>query len=44
MSWHDSFVAHDEITGTDWTWSAHNYVRLAPGSEPAHVITVRWPR
>ncbi len=44
LGWHDSFVAHDEITGADWSWSAHNYVRLDPGWEPAHIITVRSPR
>ena len=25
----------------DWSWSQHNYVRLDPGHEPAHVLTVR---
>ncbi len=40
----DSFVAHDEITGESWTWTEHNYVRLDPGHEPAHVLTVRRPR
>ena len=44
LEWHDSFVAHDEITDADWSWSRHNYVRLDPGHEPAHVITVRSPR
>ena len=44
MEWHDSFVAHDEITGEDWSWTAHNYVRLDPGYEPAHVIAVRRTR
>ncbi|QBX56543.1 alpha-1,4-glucan--maltose-1-phosphate maltosyltransferase [Nocardioides seonyuensis] len=44
LDWHDSFVAHDEITGTDWSWAQHNYVRLDPGGEPAHVISVRSPR
>ena len=44
LGWHDSFVAHDEITGTDWSWSQHNYVRLDPGWEPAHVISVRRTR
>jgi starch synthase (maltosyl-transferring) len=44
LDWNDSFIAHDEISGTDWTWSTHNYVRLDPGYEPAHVITVRRPR
>jgi starch synthase (maltosyl-transferring) len=37
----DSFVVHDEITGADWTWAQHNYVRLDPHHEPAHVLTVR---
>ncbi len=44
LDWHDSFVAHDEITGDEWSWSAHNYVRLDPGHEPAHIISVRRPR
>ena len=44
LDWHDSFVAHDEITGEDWSWSQHSYVRLDPGHEPAHVITIRRPR
>jgi starch synthase (maltosyl-transferring) len=37
----DSFMVHDEITGEEWGWSQHNYVRLDPGHEPAHVLTVR---
>ena len=44
LGWHDSFVAHDEITGEDWSWNQHNYVRLDPGHEPAHIITIRRPR
>jgi starch synthase (maltosyl-transferring) len=41
---HESFVVHDEITGADWNWTAHNYVRLDPFHEPAHVLSVRRPR
>ncbi len=37
----DTFVVHDEITGEDWTWGQHNYVRLDPHHEPAHILTVR---
>jgi starch synthase (maltosyl-transferring) len=37
----ESFVVHDEITGEDWTWGRDNYVRLDPGTESAHVLTVR---
>jgi starch synthase (maltosyl-transferring) len=41
MDWEDSFQVHDELSGEGWTWSAHNYVRLDPSVEPAHVLTVR---
>jgi starch synthase (maltosyl-transferring) len=41
LDWHDSLAVHDEITGQDWHWGQHNYVRLDPGVEPAHGLTVR---
>ncbi|MEO9323556.1 maltotransferase domain-containing protein [Nocardioides sp. C4-1] len=41
LDWTDSFVVHDEITGADWTWAEHDYVRLDPHDEPAHVLTIR---
>ncbi|CAA9325946.1 MAG: GH13_3 / GH13 [uncultured Nocardioidaceae bacterium] len=41
LDWEDRFVVHDEVTGEDWTWGEHNYVRLDPYHEPAHVLTVR---
>jgi starch synthase (maltosyl-transferring) len=41
LGWHDSLAVHDEITGQDWHWGQHNYVRLDPGTEPAHLLTVR---
>ncbi len=44
LGWHDSFIAHDEVTGEEWSWHQHNYVRLDPGHEPAHIIHVRSPR
>ncbi len=37
----DVFVVHDELTGAEWTWGEHNYVRLDPGHEVAHVLVVR---
>ncbi len=40
-SWGDTFAVHDEITGEEWSWGQHNFVRLDPGHEPAHVLTVR---
>jgi starch synthase (maltosyl-transferring) len=39
--WEDSLSAHDEITGQDWQWGAHNYVHLDPYVEPAHILSVR---
>jgi starch synthase (maltosyl-transferring) len=44
LHWDDSFAVHDEITGQDWSWGQHNYVRLDPAHEPAHVLTVRRTR
>ena len=41
MEWGERYVVHDEITGADWSWGQHNYVRLDPHHEPAHVLTVR---
>jgi starch synthase (maltosyl-transferring) len=41
LDWHDSLPVHDELTGQDWHWGQHNYVRLDPYSEPAHLLTVR---
>nr|WP_027863273.1 alpha-1,4-glucan--maltose-1-phosphate maltosyltransferase [Marmoricola sp. URHB0036] len=41
LDWEDSYTVHDEITGQDWQWGAHNYVHLDPHHEPAHVLTVR---
>jgi starch synthase (maltosyl-transferring) len=41
LDWADSFAAHDEITDATYRWGEHNYVRLDPYVEPAHVFTVR---
>ena len=41
LGWDDRFVVRDEITGDEWTWGQHNFVRLDPGAEPAHVLTVQ---
>ena len=43
LDWEDTFAVHDEITGEDWQWGAHNYVHLDPYLEPAHILTVRRP-
>ncbi|MFG2818066.1 alpha-1,4-glucan--maltose-1-phosphate maltosyltransferase [Kitasatospora sp. NPDC048365] len=34
-------TVHDELTGATYTWGRHNYVRLDPSAEPAHLLTVR---
>ncbi len=43
LDWYDSFVVTDEISGATWTWGEHNFVRLGPGGEPAHIFSVRIP-
>jgi len=43
LGWHDSLSAYDEITEQTWSWKEHNYVRLDPGHEPAHILSVRKP-
>jgi starch synthase (maltosyl-transferring) len=34
-------AVHDEVSGETFWWGEHNYVRLDPFVEPAHVLTVR---
>jgi starch synthase (maltosyl-transferring) len=41
LDWWDTFDVHDELTGATFRWGEHNYVRLDPFVEPAHVLTVR---
>ena len=41
LDWNDRFLVRDEVTGADWTWGEHNYVRLDPFHEPVHILTVR---
>ncbi|MDQ4051884.1 MAG: alpha-1,4-glucan--maltose-1-phosphate maltosyltransferase [Actinomycetota bacterium] len=41
FAWDDSFDVLDEITGETWRWGQHNYVRLDPFHEPAHVLAVQ---
>jgi len=37
----DTFVAHDLLTGAQWQWGQHNFVRLGPDGEPVHILHVR---
>jgi starch synthase (maltosyl-transferring) len=41
FDWAETFVVQDEITGERWRWGEHNYVRLDPNLEPAHILSVR---
>jgi starch synthase (maltosyl-transferring) len=41
FDWHETFSAHDEISGQTFRWGHGNFVRLDPGIEPAHVFSVR---
>ncbi|MBA2559458.1 MAG: DUF3416 domain-containing protein, partial [Propionibacteriales bacterium] len=43
FDWHETFLVVDEITGESWRWGEHNYVRLDPFQEPAHILSVRRP-
>ncbi|MGQ0626387.1 MAG: maltotransferase domain-containing protein [Sporichthyaceae bacterium] len=35
------FLVTDEFTGETYRWGEHNYVRLDPFRQPAHLLTVR---
>jgi starch synthase (maltosyl-transferring) len=44
LDWDDTFVVDDELTGQSWRWGEHNYVRLDPNQEPAHILSIRRDR
>ncbi|MCD0483006.1 alpha-1,4-glucan--maltose-1-phosphate maltosyltransferase [Streptacidiphilus sp. ASG 303] len=41
LEWHDHLTVRDELTGATYRWGQHNYVRLDPSQQPAHILTVR---
>jgi starch synthase (maltosyl-transferring) len=41
LEWHERFEVYDEMTGASYDWGPHNYVRLDPHQNPAHVFAVR---
>jgi len=41
LDWHERFTVTDQLTGQSFDWGKHDYVRLDPFVEPAHVLTVR---
>jgi starch synthase (maltosyl-transferring) len=40
LDWQESITVHDKLSGATYVWGAHNYVRLDPTIEPAHVFVV----
>jgi starch synthase (maltosyl-transferring) len=40
--WNEPIAVTDQLTGSRFTWGHHNYVRLDPHTEPAHILTVSW--
>ncbi len=44
LPWDVPYEAHDELTGTTYTWQGPNpYVRLDPDGQSAHVLSLRAP-
>ncbi|MFD5214757.1 maltotransferase domain-containing protein [Microbacterium sp. NPDC058345] len=37
----DEFLVEDLLTGAEWTWRDHNYVRLDAFAEPVHILRVK---
>lgn len=38
LDWDDRFIAHDLLTGRNWTWERSHYVRLDPHDQVAHIV------
>jgi starch synthase (maltosyl-transferring) len=43
LEWHESVPVRDELTGETYYWGRANYVRLEPGTRPAHIFSVLRP-
>jgi len=41
LAWSDTMTVHDLLTGSTFRWQEHNYVRLDPHVQPAHVLHLR---
>jgi starch synthase (maltosyl-transferring) len=41
LDWFDGFTVEDLLTGESFQWQEHNFVRLDPFHQPAHVLHVR---
>ena len=40
----EQFGVTDLITGAQWTWADHNYVRLDAFREPVHILRIEAQR
>jgi starch synthase (maltosyl-transferring) len=40
LDWDDVVQVTDAVTGAVYEWGAHNYVRLDPFAEPAHIFSL----
>ncbi|MEV6784969.1 alpha-1,4-glucan--maltose-1-phosphate maltosyltransferase [Streptomyces sp. NPDC051098] len=41
LGWHETVPVRDELTGETYHWGRSTYVRLEPGSTPAHIVVLR---
>jgi starch synthase (maltosyl-transferring) len=40
QDWGELISVRDELTGQTWSWGEHEYIRLDPGQESAHILAV----
>ncbi len=40
LAWDTGFTAHDLLSGDEYQWGEHNYVRLDPLGRPAHIFHI----
>ncbi|MEO6885175.1 MAG: alpha-1,4-glucan--maltose-1-phosphate maltosyltransferase [Jatrophihabitantaceae bacterium] len=41
LAWDSGYTVHDLLTGAEYRWGEHNYVRLDPHAQPAHIFIVQ---
>jgi starch synthase (maltosyl-transferring) len=41
LTWDTGFTVHDLLSGDEYQWGEHNYVRLDPLGRPAHIFHVQ---
>jgi starch synthase (maltosyl-transferring) len=41
IGWDEGFTVHDLLNGAEYEWGVHNYVRLDPYTQPAHIFHVQ---